>query len=60
MFMKDSDGYYNVLVWVIDRQYNNTDNREGWDYKVRQKDNAHKEWVGEEYWRAERQLKKAT
>jgi len=56
--MKDSEGYNSILVWVIERQYNN--NREGWDYKVRQKDNAHQEWIGEEYWIAERNLKKAT
>lgn len=56
--MKDSDGYYTVLVWVIERQENNITG--GWDYKVRQMDNQRREWIGDEYWRAETQLKRAT
>ena len=55
--MKNREGFWCVLVWVIERYYNK--DRGGWDYKVRQKDNEWLEWVGEEYWRAEKDLKRA-
>lgn len=55
--MKNREGYYTVLVWVIELRNNIMG---GWDYKVRQKDNQHREWIGDEYWRAETQLKRAT
>jgi hypothetical protein len=54
--MKDRDGYYTVLVWVVERQYN--ENRGGWDYKVRQRDAA-QNWLDEYHWKQEKELKKA-
>ncbi len=55
--MKDKDGYYTVLVWVVERIYD--EDRAFWDYGVQQKDNTQEKWIGEEYWRREKQLKRA-
>jgi hypothetical protein len=54
--MKDSEGYFTTLVWVVGREYNEL--RGGWDYKLRQKDAA-EAWLDGHYWRAETELKRA-
>jgi hypothetical protein len=57
LWMKDTDGFHTILVWVVEREYN--ENRGGWDYEVRQKDVAQKDWLGDSYWRAEKDLIRA-
>lgn len=56
LWMKDSEGYFTTLVWVVGREYNEL--RGGWDYKLRQKDAA-EAWLDGHYWRAETELKRA-
>jgi hypothetical protein len=33
--MKDSEGRFTTLVWVVGKEYN--EDRGGWDYKLRQR-----------------------
>jgi len=55
--MKDNNGFHTILVWVVECQYD--ENRGGWDYKVRQKDVSQEQWLDEEFWRAEKELRRA-
>lgn len=55
--MKDSNGFHTILVWVVGCGYN--ENRGGWDYNVMQKDVAQEEWLGDSYWKPEKELKNA-
>jgi hypothetical protein len=54
--MKDSEGRFTTLVWMVGSEYN--DDRGGWDYKLRRKDAA-QAWLDGYYWRAETELKRA-
>jgi hypothetical protein len=54
--MKNSEGHFTTLVWVVGREYN--EDRGGWDYKLRQKDAA-EAWLDGEYVRPETELKRA-
>ena len=54
--MKDTDGYFTVLAWVVEKRYN--EGRDGWDYWVMRKDVSQTNWLEGGYWRAETELKK--
>jgi hypothetical protein len=55
--MKDINGYFTVLAWVVEKEYNTT--RDGWDYKVRRRDRSQTQWLEGEWWRAETELRQA-
>lgn len=57
VWMKDTDGYFTVLAWVIEKTYN--EGRDGWDYWVMRKDVSQTNWLEGGYWRAEMELRKA-
>lgn len=57
MWMKDSEGFYTILVWIVEREYDV--DCDGWDYKVRQRNVEQTDWIGGVYVRAEKELKKA-
>jgi hypothetical protein len=58
LWMKNSDGHWAILVWVVGREYNV--DRRGWDYKLRQKDvDAAEAWLDGQYVRSETELKRA-
>jgi hypothetical protein len=54
--MKDSEGRFTTLVWVVGQDYNV--DRGGWDYKLKQKDAA-EAWLDEDHLRPETELKRA-
>jgi len=57
VWMKDTNGYFTVLAWVVEKTYN--EGRDGWDYWVMRKDASQTNWLEGGYWRAETELKKA-
>ena len=57
VWMKDSDGFYTVLAWVVEKAYNKE--RDGWDYRVMRRDISQTKWLEGEWWRAETELKQA-
>jgi len=56
--MKDSNGYFTMIVWVKEKVYNEKRYPPGWDYKVQGKDDE-ENWIGEECWRPQKCLGRA-
>jgi hypothetical protein len=57
VWMKDSNGFFTVLAWVVQKKYN--EGRDGWDYWVVERDITQTYWLEGGYWRAETELRKA-